>query len=339
MTLLLVADFLFGEVERRDDIVSVDSLLGSPMSLAVAQDATWKDCELGARNPDRSIAACSKILKRSSNAAAFHRRALAFEAKGKLDQAISDVSAGIRLDPQSAYRWQKRGELYARQGKYKQAVSDLTEAVRKDPTPRAFRFEHRAEAYKGLGDFTHAIADFDEAIRLDLVARAYRFRARANALRDAGQYDRALADSETALKLEPTNTAILVDRGRTYTRMGRSNIAKIDFDKALALDPSNAELRHRIEVEVAALPGQSPQSTAAASQKTAAPPTAPTSAPSAQTIQSGEPQKSPSSTGQDTSVPDARAYIRRGAAYAEKGDKDRAIGNLLLIRHRSKLTV
>jgi tetratricopeptide (TPR) repeat protein len=126
----------------------------SAMGVAVAKDATWKDCERGARNPDRSIAACSKILKGSSNAAAFHHRALAFEAKGKLDQAISDVSAGIRLDPQSAYRWQKRGELYARQGKYQQAVADLTEAIRKDPTPRAFRFHSRAQAYQGLGDLT-----------------------------------------------------------------------------------------------------------------------------------------------------------------------------------------
>ncbi len=55
------------------------------------------------------------------------------------------------------------------------------------------------------------------------------------------------------MKLEPTNTGILVDRGRTYARMGRSATAKSDFDKALTLDPSNAELRHAIEVEVAAL--------------------------------------------------------------------------------------
>jgi hypothetical protein len=44
--------------------------------------------------------------------------------------------------------------------------------------------------------------------------------------------------------------------------MGRSETAKRDFDKALTLDPSNAELRRIIEVEVAALPGQNPPSTA-----------------------------------------------------------------------------
>jgi tetratricopeptide (TPR) repeat protein len=158
------------------------------MGVALAQDATWKDCELAARDPDRSIAACSKILKRPSSqahAAAFHHRGQAFVAKGNLDKAISDISARIRLDPERAYRWQERGELYARQGKYQQAIADITEAIRRDPTPRAYRFQSRAEAYQSLGDLTRAIADFDEAIQLDPDARSFRFYARANALRDA----------------------------------------------------------------------------------------------------------------------------------------------------------
>jgi tetratricopeptide (TPR) repeat protein len=243
-------------------IASIVTLLA--MGAAVAKDATWKDCELGARVPDRSIAACTKLLKRPSSrahATAFHQRARAYAAKGKLDQAISDSSAGIKLDPQSAYLWQERGELYARQGKYEKAVPDFTEAIRKDPTPRAFRFQHRAEAYSNLGDLPRAIADFDEAIRLDPVARSYRFRGRGNALRDAGQYDRALADYDTALKLDPTNALVLVDRGRTYARMGRSDDAITDFDNALRLDSSNDEnLRSLIDAEVAALPWQSPPS-------------------------------------------------------------------------------
>ena len=223
------------------------------MDMAVAQDKTWKECELADRDPDRSIAACSKILSRSASrahATAFHNRGLAFKAKGNLDQAISDISRGIRLDPQRTYRWQERGELYAQQGKYQQAIADITEAIQLDPTPRAFRFHNRGEAYRGLGDLTRAIADFDEAIRLDPVPRSFRFSDRGNALRDAGQYDRALADYETALKLAPTNAWILLERGRTYARMGQTQAARSDFDTALTLDPSNEELRRYIEAEL-----------------------------------------------------------------------------------------
>jgi len=56
-------------------VASIVTLLA--MGVAVAQDATWKDCELAARDPDRSIAACSKLLKRPlsrAHAAAFHHR-------------------------------------------------------------------------------------------------------------------------------------------------------------------------------------------------------------------------------------------------------------------------
>jgi S1-C subfamily serine protease len=242
-------------------VVIIVALLA--MDMAVAQDRTWNECELADHDPDRSIAACSKLLTRSSSrvhAAAFHNRGLAFAAKGNLDQAISDISAGIRLDPQRAYRWQERGEIYTRQGKYQQAIADITEAIRRDPTPRAFRFHTRADAYRGLGDFARAIADYDEAIRVDPVARSFRFYERGNALRDAGQYDRALVDYETALKLAPTNAWVLLERGRTYARMGRSQAAKSEFDTALKLDPSNEELRRLIEVELAVLASTIPPS-------------------------------------------------------------------------------
>jgi S1-C subfamily serine protease len=231
-------------------------LIVTSLDVAVAQDTTWKECELADRDPDRSIAACSKVLARPSSrarAAAFHNRGLAFAARGNLDQAISDIRAGIRLDPQRPYRWQERGELYTRQGKYQQAIADITEAIRIDPTPRAFRFHNRAEAYRALGDLPRAIADFDEAIRLDPVTRSFRYHGRANALRDVGQYDRALVDYETAVKLAPTDAWVFVDRGRTYVRMGRLQAARSDFDTALKLDPSDEGLRRAVEVELAAI--------------------------------------------------------------------------------------
>jgi tetratricopeptide (TPR) repeat protein len=64
-----------------------------------------------------------------------------------------------------------------------------------------------------------------------------RLYSRSNALRDAGQYDRALADYETALKLAPTNALVLVDRGRAYARMGRSEAPK----KRTPLETSRAK--------------------------------------------------------------------------------------------------
>jgi hypothetical protein len=74
-------------------VTSIVTLLA--MGVAVAKDATWRDCELAARDPDRSIAACSKILKRPSSkahAAAFHHRGQAYAEKGTLTKQ-SRISA------------------------------------------------------------------------------------------------------------------------------------------------------------------------------------------------------------------------------------------------------
>jgi S1-C subfamily serine protease len=232
----------------------------SAMGTALAQDRTWKECELAEHDPERSIPACSKLLNRPStrvHTAAFHNRGLAWAAKGSLDLAVSDISQGIRLDPQRAYRWQERGEIFSRQGKYQQAIADITEAIRIDPVARAFRFHSRAGAYRGLGDLARAIADFDEAIRLDPVARSFRFHELGNVLRDAGQYDRALSTYDTAFKLAPTDAWILLDRGRAKVSIGHRDGAKSDFDAAIALDSSNAELRNFITVELAALTNRS----------------------------------------------------------------------------------
>jgi S1-C subfamily serine protease len=269
---------LKGRLMIRISAAALAMLLATPVS-ADNQDKTRKECELARHDPDRAIVACSRLLTRfpsSSHAAAFHNRGVAFAAKGNLDQAIADITQGIRLDPQRAYRWQERGEIYLRQGKYQQAIADLTEAIRIDPT-RAFRFHHRGKAHQDSGDLARAILDFSNAIRLDPIPRVFRFHDRGNALRDAAHYDRALADYAMALQLapsamghDPTSTWVLVDRGRTYAKMGRPQDAKKDFDSALALAPWDGELRHVVGTELAAL-ANAPSPVPPAPQKTTPP--------------------------------------------------------------------
>jgi tetratricopeptide (TPR) repeat protein len=254
-----------------------------------SQDNTRKECELARQEPDRAIAACSKLLTGPpiGRAGAYHNRGVAHAAKGNLDLAIADISQGIRLDPQRAYRWQERGEIYLRQGKYQQAIADLTEAIRIDPT-RAFRFHARGKAYQDSWDLARAIADFTEAIRLDPIPRVFRFHDRGNALRDYTEYDRALTDYAMALQLapsarglDPASTWVLVDRGRTYAKMRRTQEAKNDFDSALALSPWDGELRRAIDAELVAL-ANVPSPAPPASQKPAPPPSQQATPPSPQ---------------------------------------------------------
>jgi tetratricopeptide (TPR) repeat protein len=122
-----------------------------------------------------------------------------------------------------------------------------------DPT-RAFRFQVRGDAHRVSGDLIPAIADYSEAIRLDPTKRLFRFYARGNAFRDTAQYKRALSDYAVAQQLEPNNGWVLLERGRTYARMGQVQSARTEFDAALTTNQTDSELRGAVERELAQLP-------------------------------------------------------------------------------------
>ena len=133
-------------------LIATVLLLTMSITVANSQDATWKQCELAGRDPDRAIAACSKILAQHSGGAragAFHNRGMAFAWKGNDNQAISDLTEAIRLDPRHPHHWEDRGEVYTKDGNYQQGIADISEAIRLDPIPRAFRFQVVATRTEG----------------------------------------------------------------------------------------------------------------------------------------------------------------------------------------------
>ena len=60
-------------------------------------------------------------------------RGLACEEKKELEQAISDYSEAIRLDPNYAPAWLHRGAAWSIAGEYDKAVQDMNEAIRLKP--------------------------------------------------------------------------------------------------------------------------------------------------------------------------------------------------------------
>ena len=72
----------------------------------------------------------------------------------------------IRLDPNVALAYAKRGDAHYRKGDYDHTIADTNEAIRLDPEFAA-AYVTRGEAYEVKNDLDHAIADFDEALRLN----------------------------------------------------------------------------------------------------------------------------------------------------------------------------
>ena len=97
---------------------------------------------------------------------------------------IVDMSEVIRLRPDDAAAFYRRGLAYGERDAWDEAMADLCEAIRLDPDD--------ADAYRGRGDchryqdeYDLAITDYDTALRLDTensaahLGRALRIAVRA----------------------------------------------------------------------------------------------------------------------------------------------------------------
>ncbi len=164
----------------------------------------------------------------------------AFLHDGKDDQAITNLTRAIRLNPTDAWAYQCRAIARGNKRDFAGAIADFRTALRISPD--------YANAYYNCGwffqyqkhDLRVAIADYSEAIRLEptnvdtLVARARAYEEQTN-------FDLALADFASAIQIAPTNAETFIDRAHAYLAQTNFDLALADFNTANQLQPNNPE--------------------------------------------------------------------------------------------------
>jgi len=180
------------------------------------------------------------------------------------EQAISDYTEAIRLDPQ-AFVYVARGEALLRIGKQKRAMADAREALRRDSDEweawtllASAHFRERKYA-NTVNDATNAIernlAEYrshKQPARHEGIQLAYLFSLRGFAYKKLRQPERAFADFNESLRItdelvkgHPTleddktfrgiEAFFLLRRGVVSDYLGRSDEARHDFQQACAL--------------------------------------------------------------------------------------------------------
>ena len=126
-----------------------------------------------------------------------------------------------------------RGQAHYLDGQYDQAFSELTRAIELDPN-LARAYVTRGMAYNDKNQFDLAIADFSKIIEIKPTdARAYTYRGMAYG--NKGQYDLAIADYSKAIEMDPTITDAYRGRAYVYTNKGEYDKAWKDVHRAQAL--------------------------------------------------------------------------------------------------------
>ena len=83
----------------------------------------------------------------------------------ELDLAITDFSAAVKIEPDSAIHYYNRAIAYSKKNDDAKAIVDYSEAIRLDPG-LAPAYNNRAHEFEITGERDKAIADFRTALRL-----------------------------------------------------------------------------------------------------------------------------------------------------------------------------
>jgi tetratricopeptide (TPR) repeat protein len=173
---------------------------------------------------DDRIAACTRVIdsgqwRVEALGWAYLNRCIARYDKRAWDEALSDCSKAIEIDPKVAQAFTKRGFVRQAKGDNDKAIADYDEAIRLDPKD-AVAFVNRGIAWRAKGDNDRAIADYDEAIRLD-PKNAAAFAGRSIAWLGKGDDDRAIAGSAEAMRIKPERRLRLRGSWKRLERQGR----------------------------------------------------------------------------------------------------------------------
>ena len=111
-------------------------------------------------DPAAQIKLLNKAISKAPKLAdAYHYRADAYLASGKINQALADYSKTVSLRPKDPFRYYARGLAYMQAGRASLAQTDLTKAISLKPAHRDF-YLARARANTALNKYELALADY-----------------------------------------------------------------------------------------------------------------------------------------------------------------------------------
>ncbi|QVL30990.1 tetratricopeptide repeat protein [Telmatocola sphagniphila] len=213
----------------------------------------------------------SEQITKEATADLHIRRAYVYKLEDKLEKALADFSAAVKLQPEDVLVWINRGDFYSETKDYDKAIEDFTEAIKIDED-YGYAYIGRGNARLEKKEFEKALKDFGKALEIDpqdttaLLSRgnayleqkeydaaikeynevleiipnsAYAYVCRANAQAAKKDFEKALADYTKSLKIDPENSGAFASRGNCYADKKEYDKALKDFTEAIKIDPKS----------------------------------------------------------------------------------------------------
>ncbi|MCZ7356791.1 MAG: tetratricopeptide repeat protein [Candidatus Methanoperedens sp.] len=165
--------------------------------------------------------------------------AVTYDKMGKADDAIRELLEALGLNPGYTEAHSNLGNIYARSGRYDEALVEIREALRIDPG--------YAPAHNNLGNIyaaqkrnNEAITEFNEALKINpeyVLAR----NNLGNIYSESGMYEEAIKEFQEALRIDPGIPEAHHGMASAYYNLGSYDRASRAWINAVYLDPELLE--------------------------------------------------------------------------------------------------
>jgi tetratricopeptide (TPR) repeat protein len=148
-----------------------------------------------------------------------------------------------------------KGREYMQAKQYEQAIEEFKAAAEMDPRQYAI-FGNMAEAYKELKKYEEAIQSYTKALtslaeRPDIQVEASYHMNMALVYALAGNMENATAETKKAAELSPaTGSKAYFNLGATLVNAGKTEEAIGAFQKAIEIDPNNADAQYQLGISL-----------------------------------------------------------------------------------------
>ena len=220
-------------------VVAAAVVIALFMGLTRRQIGYWKDSETLLRH---------SLAVAGSNEVPLTFLGTALRQKGRIDEAICQYQAAIRLNPDFAPAHNELGTALAQKGQTGEAITQFQEAIRLEPGYTLVHF-NLGNAFLEKGQTDEAIREYREALRRRLLVSLDDPNLHNNlglALARKGQTDEAITQYQEALRLEPDDPDIHFNLGAALAQRGQMDEAIRHYEETLRRQPDRAEVHNNL---------------------------------------------------------------------------------------------
>jgi tetratricopeptide (TPR) repeat protein len=215
-----------------------------PLGIALLAAAAGLGFTTLRRNQDyRSAVAIwtDTVNKMPNNPRPHDNLANALLETGRVQEAVNQYVAALRIDPNDAQAHYNLGGVLLDAGRVDEAIPELQAAVH-DAPGFSWAHDNLGSAYARVGRFPEALEQYAEAVRADPSHAQARFNL-GNMLVRAGRLNDAITQYQASIQLAPDLTAARYNLAATLAQTGRTAEAAAQYQIILQLHPDAADAR------------------------------------------------------------------------------------------------